>query len=56
MKEELRGLRLGKESRGSRQVLIDRLAYGAKRGAAVRGECGGVLSYGGSCHVGDDTR
>jgi hypothetical protein len=39
-----------------RQVLIDRLAHGAERGAAIRGECGEVLGYGGSCHVGDDTR
>src|SRR6476659_6905056 len=38
-----------------RQVLIDRLAHGAERGAAIRGECGEVLGHGGSCHVGDDT-
>src|SRR5215475_2270656 len=39
-----------------RQVLIDYLAYGAERGAAIRGECGEVLGHGGSCHIGDDTR
>jgi hypothetical protein len=38
-----------------RQVLIDHLAHGADRGAAIRGECGEVLGHGGSCHVGDDT-
>jgi hypothetical protein len=38
------------------QVLIDHLAHGAERGAAIRGECGEVLGHGGSCHVGDDTR
>ena len=37
-------------------VLIDHLAHGAERGAAIRGECGEVLGHGGSCHVGDDTR
>ena len=39
-----------------RQVLIDRLAHGAERGAAIGGECGEVLGHGGSCHVGDDSR
>src|SRR5437763_3093627 len=38
-----------------RQVLIERLAHGAERGAAIRGEFGEVLSHGGSCHGGDDT-
>src|ERR1700719_1812335 len=37
-----------------RQILIDRLAHGAERGVAIRGECGEVLGYGGSCHVGDN--
>ncbi len=39
-----------------RQVLMDRPAHGAERGAAIRGECGEVLGHGGSCHVGDDIR
>ena len=42
--------------RGIRQVLIDRLAHGAERGAAIPGECGEVLGHSGSNHVGDDTR
>ena len=31
-----------------RQVLIDRLADGAERDAAIRGECGEVLGHGGN--------
>src|SRR6476659_4625153 len=39
-----------------RQIFIDRLSHGGERGAAIRGECGEVWRYGGSCHVGDDSR
>ncbi len=39
-----------------REVLIDHLAHGAERCAAIRWECGEVLCHGGSCHVGDDIR
>ena len=36
--------------------MLDDLAHGAERGAAIRRECGEVLGHGESCHVGDDTR
>src|SRR5260370_8381868 len=37
------------------QVLIDRLAHGAERGAAIWGEGGEVLDHGGICNFRDDT-
>ena len=34
-----------------RPIVIDHLAHGAERGAAIRGECGEVLDHGGSGHA-----